>query len=125
MDLHHRQRFGVLAVAGQPRLNLAPLGLEGVPTGPVPVRAGRTDRRHHRSHQLVIHDSEPRLALQPGRLSCLHVPAGRLAVHPRPLGDRPQTGPLEPAAEHFPDLDHCNLPESHARRPSTPTTPTW
>ena len=91
VDLHHRQRLGILPVAGQPHRDLRLAGLEGLPRCPVPVRAGRTHRRHHLGDQHVVHVREPRVPLQTGRLRGGDVPAGRLAVHPRPFGDRPQT----------------------------------
>ena len=117
VDLHHRQGLGVLTVAGQPHPDLLVVGLEGLPRRPVPVRAGRTHRRHHLGDQLVVDRREPRVPLQTGLLGGGHVPAGRLPVHPRTFGDSPQPGALQPAAEHFPDLNHTDLPESHARRP--------
>ena len=66
----------------------------------MPVRAGRKHRRHHRGDQVVIDPREPRLPIQTGSLRGDDVPAGYLTIHPRPLGDRPQPGPLEPAAEN-------------------------
>ena len=86
VDLHHRQRLGILPVAGQPHRDLRLAGLEGLPRCPVPVRAGRTHRRHHLGDQHVVHVREPRVPLQTGRLRGGDVPAGRLAVHPRPFG---------------------------------------
>ena len=52
----------------------------------------------------------------PGILDTPHsdVTAGGLAVDPSSLGDRPQTSPFEPTAEHLPYLNHTDLPESHA-----------
>ena len=117
VDLHHRQRLGVLAVTLEPHRDLLLAGLQGLPRRPVPVRAGRTHHRHHLGDQLVVDRREPRVPLQAGLLRGGDVPAGRLPVHPRPFGDRPQAGALQPAAEHFPDLNHTDLPESHARRP--------
>jgi hypothetical protein len=126
---HHDPAAGQLAVdvrqlqpvlgdpLGDPRL----LRDEQLPRRAVPADPGRADRGHHRADQLVRQLLLPAVTDQPGRLPGLHIPAGRLAVHPGPLGRRPQPGTRQPAPQHLSHLDHTNLPERHRPPPDHST----
>jgi len=113
-DLHHRQRR-LTATAGHPRGDLLLPGQQQLPRRTAAVRSSRTDHGEHRTDQLIGHRLDPGLPRQAFGLGRNHVAAGGLAVHPRPLRDRAQTGSFEPPPEHLTHLNHTDLPESHAR----------
>ena len=86
-DLHHRQAGLDL------RLDLLPAGLQLVPRLPVPARPHRPDRLRDLPDQLIGELSHPAVARQPRLHRRLHIPAGRLAVHPRLRRHLPQARP--------------------------------
>ena len=86
-------------------------------------RAGRTASTTS-PDQLIGDRIHTGLPGQPRSLGRLDVPAGGLAVHPRPLGDRPQPVALQPRPQHLTHLNHTDLPESHPRLTSTSTVMT-
>jgi len=116
VDLHQRQRLAVRTpLPGHPTADRLLPRHQRLPRRTMTIRAARPHRRNDRGDHRVVHRAPSRLPGQAGRLRGFHVPAGRLTVHPGTLGDRPQPGPCEPAPQHLPDLDHADLPESHAR----------
>ena len=82
---------------------------------PCPFGSDRADRLDHQPDQLVAHRLRAGLAGQARGLGRLDIPAGGLAVHPRPARDLPQPLTLEPDPQHLTHLDHADLPESHPR----------
>jgi hypothetical protein len=113
LDLHDRQRLLAIS-AGDPLADLLLTGEQQIPRRAVPVGPTRADRRDHRTDQL-IRDRRAGLPTETLRFGRSDISAGGLAVHPRPLRGLPQTGSLEPTAEHLTHLNHTDLPESHAR----------
>jgi hypothetical protein len=100
--------------APDPRL----LGQQRLPRRAVPAGPDRPHRGHHRAEQLVGQLTVVAAVTdQPGRDRRRHVPARGLAIHPRPLTGPAQPLTSQPAAQHFPNLDHRHLPERHPAPP--------
>jgi hypothetical protein len=114
-DLGHRQ------ILGHPDGDPGLLGRQRRPRRAVPTSPRRAHLLHHLADQLIGELRQAAVAGQAGVLGRLHVPAGGLAVHSRPLSHRAQALPRQPGPQHLPHLDHLNLPERHGDPPS-PTT---
>jgi hypothetical protein len=99
------------------RLDLATAAFQLVPPLPVPTRPHRPDRLRDLADQLIGQLRHPAITGQPSLLGRSHIPAGRLAVHPRLLGHLPQPRPRQPRPQHLTNLDHGNLPERHPPNP--------
>ena len=110
-DLHDRQ------VLLHPCRDVGVASLQLPPRQPVPARPRRPDRLRDLAGQLITQLPRPAITGQPSRHGRLHIPAGRLTVHPRLPRYLPQPSPSQPGPEHFPDLCHRNLPESHRPEP--------
>lgn len=121
LDLPDAQCVPAIAAA-HPGADLLLVAEQDLPRRAVPVRPRRPDRVDHLPDQLIGDRLHAGVADQAGSLGRSDVPTGRLAVHPRPLGDLPQPVPFQPGSEHLTDLNHADLPESHARRPPRPRT---
>ena len=102
-----------------PVTDLLLLGQQRLPRRAVPRSPGRAHRGDHRADQLVGQLVLAALADQPGGLRCLHIPAGGLAVHTRPLRGRaqPATSPASSAA-----LPGSRSPPPPGTPPATPTS---
>ena len=110
-DLDHRQALLHL------RPDLVAAGLQLLPRPPAPARAHRPDHLGDLADQLISQLAQPAVAGQTRLHRRGHIPAGCLAVHPRPLSHPAQASPGQPGPQHLTDLSHGNLPEYHPQNP--------
>lgn len=88
-----------------------------LPTLATPVRPVRAHPLEHPADELIGQLAFAAVTSQAQLDRGVDVPADRLAVHSRRLGDRPLTLTPQPQPQHLSNLDHTNLPVRHRHLP--------